>query len=161
MCVGVHLHVWVHAGHPVCSLLAPGGALQLLVHFKLILLMLSSFVLLSLSVNLSFCLEHHMYDSYPVNSQLLNCPHCHPKLPLEKELTAACQGKLWRFCQSISLLWRASADSVRGKVCQAPCISALLSEGCHQALCLHYALHCRCCFGVVSSYSLPCHFSAD
>lgn len=84
VCVwGVHLHVWVHAGHPVCSLLAPGGTLQFLVHFKLILLMLPSFILLSLSVNLSFCLAHHMCDSYPVNSQLLTCPHCHPKLPLE------------------------------------------------------------------------------
>lgn len=104
VCVGVHLHVWVHAGHPVCSSLAPGGTLRLLVHFKLILLMLSSFILLSLSVNLSFCLTHHMCDSYPVNSQLLTCPHYHPNLPLENKLNAASQGKLWSFCQRKSLL---------------------------------------------------------
>lgn len=57
VCVEVHLHVWVHAGHPACSSLAPGGTLQLLVHFKLILLMLSSFILLSLSVNVFFALH--------------------------------------------------------------------------------------------------------
>lgn len=32
-------------------------------------------VLFYLSVNLSFCLAHRMCDSYPVNSQLLSCPH--------------------------------------------------------------------------------------
>lgn len=35
----------------------PRGTLQLLVHFKLILLMLSSFILLSLSVNVFFALH--------------------------------------------------------------------------------------------------------
>ena len=101
VCVWVHLRVWVHAGHPVCSLLAPGGTLPLLVHFKLILLMLPSFILLSLSVNLSFCHAHHVCDSYPVNSQHLTCPHCQPELPLE-ELTAASQGPEARaslFCE--------------------------------------------------------------
>lgn len=113
VCLWVHLPVWVHAGHPVCSLLAPGGTLPLLVHFQLILLMLSSFILLSLSVNLSFCLAYHVCDSYPVNSQRSTCPTCQVKLPLEKELTAASQGMLWRpkarvclFCKGLLCRWQ-------------------------------------------------------
>lgn len=47
-------------------------------------------------------------DSYPVNSQCLTCPCRQPKLPLEKQLTAASQGMLWRpkarasiFCEGL------------------------------------------------------------
>lgn len=123
LCVWVHLRVWVHAGNPVCSLLAPGGTFQLLVHFKLILLMLPSFILLSLSANLWFCLAHHLCDSYPVNSQHLTCPHCQPKLPLE-ELTAASQGMLWRPKARASLF------------CEGPLCRQRQREGLPSSLCL-------------------------
>lgn len=83
------VRVWVCAGCPVCSLLILGWTLSLPVQFKLILLVLPSFILLSLSVNLSLCLVHHVCDSYPVNSQHLTCPRCQPKLSLEKEFTVA------------------------------------------------------------------------
>lgn len=120
VCVWVRPCVGVYAGHPVCSLLAVGETLLLLVHFKLILLMLSNFILLSLIVNLSFCLVHLICDSYPVNSQSLTCPHCQPKLPLEKELAAASQRMLWRPKEHFSSEKGLSTDSAKRKACPSP-----------------------------------------
>lgn len=103
--------------------------------------MLPSFILLSLSVNLSFCLEHHVCDSYPVNGQHLTCPCCHTKLPLEKELTAASQRMLWRpKAEQVSSVKGLSADSGKGKACQTLYVSPVPSEGCLQVLCLPYVL---------------------
>jgi len=150
----------VHAGHQICSLLAPGGTLPLLVHFKLILLMLPSFILLSLSVNLSFCLAHHVCDSYPVNSQCLTYPHCEPKLPLEKELTAASQGMLWRpKPEQVSSVKGFFTDSGKEKNCQTAYVSPVPSEGCYQAPCLPYALP-EFTLGVALVLYLPALFPA-
>lgn len=157
-CVWVHLHVWVHAGRPVCSLLAPGGTLQLLVHFKLILLMLSSFILLSLSVNLSFL---------TCTSYVWLLPSQQPTFDLPTLPSKAAFGE-WAHCcmprEAVEVLSK-HISSVKGRQWQRKGLPSPLCltcpEECHQALCLHYALHCRYCFGAVSSYSLPCHFSAD
>lgn len=120
--------------HPACSLLTPAGPPSFLTHFKLILLMLPSFILLSLSVYLSLCLVHHVCDSYPVNSQRLTCPCCQPKFWRRSSLLhpeGCCGGPK---PEQVSAVRGFSVDNNKGKACQAPYISPVPSEGCHQAL---------------------------